>query len=236
MQLFLLKLSVPRSWEKLFFKDWKKKRAANTLKLSHWRKFKRNRNRAKKFVGRQRHINCTMCSWHLGRIRGKTMIGAWTSNYTYLRLAVNGLVLGEVSDIRSVELCPLFNEHRASLASGCRTCRAIKPFFHSDYAIVIRVRDIKNVAAKKKKVRVFSILVYGEPDCGHLPRFTGLSGKAVSIFVQYTKIILLTRKTWMTQSSAESQTSLDVCNHRSNCTRRCCYIVVERVSNVCDLK
>jgi hypothetical protein len=76
-------------------------------------------------------------------------LGVPYSNYTELRLAVDGLVLGKVSNIRRVKLCPLLDKHRTGLAIGCRTHRAIKPFFHRDFAILIRVSNIKKVAAKR---------------------------------------------------------------------------------------
>ena len=58
-------------------------------------------------------------------------------------------MLGKVSSIRSVKLCPLFDKHRTGLATGCRTHRAIKPFIDGDYAILIRVSNIENVAAER---------------------------------------------------------------------------------------
>ena len=70
-------------------------------------------------------------------------------NYTELRLAVNGLMLGKVSNIGRVKLCPLFDKGRTGLATRCRTHRAIKPFIDCDYAILIHVSNIKNVAAKR---------------------------------------------------------------------------------------
>jgi hypothetical protein len=73
------------------------------------------------------------------------------SNYTKLRLAVNGLILqvGKVSNILRVELWPLLDEHRTGPATGCRLHRAIKLFFDCDYAILIRVSNIKKVTAKR---------------------------------------------------------------------------------------
>jgi hypothetical protein len=38
-------------------------------------------------------------------------------NYTELRLAVNGLILGKVSNIRRVVLCPMLDEHQTGLAT-----------------------------------------------------------------------------------------------------------------------
>jgi len=67
------------------------------------------------------------------------------SNYTESCLAVNGLMLGKVSNIGRVKLCPLFDKHRTSLATGCRTHRASKPFIDCDYAILIGVSNIKKV-------------------------------------------------------------------------------------------
>jgi hypothetical protein len=99
---------------------------------------------------------------------------SYYSNYTELSLAVNGLVLGKVSNIRRIKPCPLLDKHRTGLATGCGTHRAIEPFSHRDYAILVRVSSIKEFAAKKGL-----LILNGELDCSHQPGFTGLIGKAI---------------------------------------------------------
>ena len=58
-------------------------------------------------------------------------------------------MLGKVSNVRNVKLCPLFDKVRTGLVAGCRTHGAIEPFFHCDYAILIRVSNIKIFAANR---------------------------------------------------------------------------------------
>jgi hypothetical protein len=71
-------------------------------------------------------------------------------NYTELRLAIYGLILGKVSNLNilRVELCPLLDEHRI----GFSTTRAMKSFFDRDYAILIRASNIKKVTVQNDKV------------------------------------------------------------------------------------
>ena len=93
--------------------------------------------------------SCKSISELCGRIceNNSTRIRTWST--ILVRLAVNSLILGKVSNIRRVKLCPLLDKLRTALATGCRTNWAIKPFLDCDHTIVIRVSNIEKVAAKR---------------------------------------------------------------------------------------